>query len=169
MIGKRKLSFVGCQLSVARRRALSSFEKNSSIFKGQRTQDKGQIAKSAGFTLLELMIVLFIIVILAIVILPQYQKSVLKAREAVLKDNLHTMRRMLDQYAADKGKLPQSIDELVEAGYLRERPFDPMTENNEWEEVPGTDPNSLEDAQGVVDVKSKSTDTGSDGKAYNEW
>lgn len=163
VIGKSKLSFVFRPLSFVRNGTLAG------SYKTLRTKNKGQRTTSAGFTLLELMIVLFIIVILAIVILPQFQKSVLKAKEAVLKDNLHTMRRMLDQYAADKGKLPQSIDELVEAGYLREKPTDPMTETNEWEEILGTDPNSLEDAQGVVDVKSKSTDTGSDGKAYNEW
>lgn len=123
----------------------------------------------SGFTLLELMIVLFIIVILASILLPQYQRSVLKARETVLKDNLHTMRRMLDQYAADKGKLPKTLEDLKEAGYLREVPIDPMTDKNEWEEILGTDVNSLDDEQGVVDVRSMSTDTSSDGRPYNEW
>jgi general secretion pathway protein G len=122
-----------------------------------------------GFTLLELMIVLFIIVILAAVALPQYQKSVLKARETVLKDNLHTMRRMLDQYTADKGKLPQSLDDLVTEKYLREIPIDPMTENNEWDVEIGEDINSVEGEQGIINVRSKSTDTATDGRAYNEW
>lgn len=168
MIGNRKQSAVSSQqsgiISDLRLRISESLKT-----KMRRSADGGRRTKSAGFTLLELMIVLFIIVILASILLPQYQKSVLKARETVLKDNLHTMRRMLDQYAADKGRLPQSIDELVEAGYLRERPFDPMTEKNEWDEILGTDVNSLDDEQGVVDVKSTSTDTSSDGRPYNEW
>ena len=69
-----------------------------------------------GFTLLELMIVISIIIILAAVALPQYHKTIMHARETVLKDDLHRMRELLDQYAADKGKLPQSLDELISAG-----------------------------------------------------
>src|SRR5947209_2597491 len=74
---------------------------------------------SSGFTLLELMIVISIIIVLAVIVLPQYQRTVQQARESVLRDDLFQMRKMLDQYAADKGKLPESLDELANAGYLR--------------------------------------------------
>ncbi len=122
-----------------------------------------------GFSLLELLIVMFIMVILVSIALPQYNSTILHAKETVLKDNLHQMRRQLDQYAADKGKLPQSLEDLVSAGYLREIPIDPMTEKADWETVSGEDTNSRDGASGIKDVKSSSTDTSSDGKSYNEF
>jgi len=122
-----------------------------------------------GFTLLELMIVITIIIILAAIALPQYQKSVKQAREAVLREDLTQMRKLIDQYAADKGKLPQSLDELVSAGYMREVPMDPFTENKEWSLTTGEDPNSTSGEQGLTDVHSASPETGSDGKAYSEY
>ena len=78
-----------------------------------------------GFTLLELMIVISIIIILAAITLPQFQKTIMQTREAVLRDDLHKLRQLIDQYGADKGRLPQSLDELVTEGYLREIPIDP--------------------------------------------
>jgi general secretion pathway protein G len=122
-----------------------------------------------GFTLLELMIVISIIIILASIALPQYQKSVLHARETVLRDDLFQMRKLIDQYAADKGQLPQTLDDLVSSGYLREIPEDPITGEKTWNVVTGDDPNSTEGAQGITDVHSTSTDTGSDGRPYSEW
>jgi general secretion pathway protein G len=125
--------------------------------------------KDRGFTLLELMIVISIIIILAAITLPQFQKTILASREAVLRDDLHTMRRLLDQYAADKGKMPQALDDLVTEGYMRELPIDPMTGQKDWTTVQGEDPNSTEGAQGIVDVHSASADTSSEGTPYSEW
>ena len=123
----------------------------------------------SGFTLLELMIVISIIIILAAVALPQYQKTVMHARETVLKDDLFRMRALIDQYAADKGKLPQSLDDLVTAGYIREVPKDPITDEKDWQPVTGTDPYSTEDNQGLINIHSNSGDTSTEGTPYSEW
>ena len=122
-----------------------------------------------GFTLLELMIVISIIIILAAVALPQYHKTIMHARETVLKDDLHKMRELLDQYAADKGKLPQSLDDLISAGYMREVPKDPITDNKDWNIVTGDDPYSTEGGTGVTDVHSSSSEVSTEGTPYSEW
>ena len=122
-----------------------------------------------GFTLLELMIVISIIIILAAIALPQYQKTIMHAREAVLRDDLFKMRSLLDQYAADKGKLPQSLDDLITDRYMRELPVDPVTGEKDWTVTTGEDPNSTSGEQGVVDVHSASPDTSSEGTPYSEW
>jgi general secretion pathway protein G len=122
-----------------------------------------------GFTLLELMIVISIIVILAVIAMPQYQKSVTHARETVLRDNLYQLRKAIDLHAADKGKLPQSLEDLITAGYLREIPLDPITNERDWTITTGEDPNSLSGEQGITDVHSASPDTSTEGTAYNEW
>ena len=124
---------------------------------------------SQGFTLLELMIVITIIIILAAIVLPQYQKTITAAREAVLRDDLYQIRKLLDQYAADKGKLPQSLEELVSSGYMREMPLDPFTDQADWTITTGDDPNSTSGEQGVTNVHSASPDIGSDGRPYSEW
>ena len=125
--------------------------------------------QSRGFTLLELMIVISIIIILAAVALPQYQKTVMHARETVLKDDLFRMRALIDQYAADKGKLPQSLDDLVTAGYIREVPKDPITDNKDWNADTGEDPYSTEGGSGVINVHSSSADVSTEGTPYSEW
>ena len=126
-------------------------------------------ARRRGFTLLELMIVITIIIILAAIVLPQYQKTILSTREAVLREDLFKMRTPLDQYAVDKQKLPQSLDDLVSAGYMRELPVDPITGQKDWTIVTGEDPNSSSGEQGVTDVHSAAADTSSEGTPYSEW
>jgi len=124
---------------------------------------------SRGFTLLELMIVITIIIILAAITLPQFQKTILHTREAVLRDDLSQMRKLIDQFAADKGKLPQSLDELVSEGYMREVPVDPITGQKDWAMTTGEDPNSSEGEQGMTDIHSSSGEVSSEGTPYSEW
>lgn len=125
--------------------------------------------KSNGFSLLELMIAMFILIILLSVALPVYQNSVQQARETVLKENLWQIRRQIDQYASDKGRLPQSLEDLVKDGYLREIPVDPITEKAEWNLIMGEDKYSNEKKQGLTDVKSLAEGEDSQGKRYEDY
>jgi len=127
--------------------------------------------KSAGFTLIELMIVISMILILISVAIPIYTQSITRAREAVLRQNLFTMRSVIDQYSMDKQKAPQSLDDLVQAGYLKQIPTDPMTNSKDtWQPVQEDVLVSVDQNQpGITDVHSGSEATGSDGTAYNTW
>lgn len=122
-----------------------------------------------GFSLLELLIAMFILIILISVAVPTYRNSVQHAREVVLEENLFQMRRAIDQYAADKEKLPQSLQDLVDANYFREIPVDPLTEEAEWNEIVGEDPNSPDGAQGLVDVRSLAEGQDTEGKKYSDY
>jgi len=127
--------------------------------------------KDAGFTLVELMIVMAIVGVLAVVAIPSYVGAVRQAREAVLKEDLHVMRAAIDSYTADKQKAPQSLDDLVNEGYLKKIPVDPMTRTAEsWQTTTSDALHSLDQTDpGIDDVHSGSTEQGSDGQPYSEW
>jgi general secretion pathway protein G len=122
-----------------------------------------------GFSLLELMIAMFIMIILISVAVPTYERSVRHAKETVLKENLWQMRRAIDQFSADKGKLPKDIDELVEAKYLHEKPYDPIKDSTEWNQIMGDDINSTEGEQGMKNVESLAEGNDSDGTPYSKY
>lgn len=128
-------------------------------------------SRQRGFTLIELMVVISIIVILMSVAIPRYQASILRARETVLRDDLYTLRSVIDQYTLDKQKAPQSLQDLVEAGYLKTLPMDPFTNSREtW--IPITDESIMSPDQsqpGIIDVHSGSEQKSSEGSAYSSW
>jgi general secretion pathway protein G len=124
-----------------------------------------------GFTLIEMMIVISIILILIAVAVPIYNQSVLRAKEAVLRQDLKTLRDQIDNYTMDKEKAPQTLDDLIQAGYLRKLPKDPFTDSTETWQVETTDTlQSLDQTEpGISDVHSGSDKVGSDGTPYNTW
>jgi general secretion pathway protein G len=135
-----------------------------------KSRNKGN---SPGFTLIELMIVISLLLILITVAVPIYRQSILRARESVLRQDLFTLRQVIDQYTLDKQKAPQSLDDLVSAGYMKQLPMDPFTgKNDTWavvqEEETIADPSQTE-AGGISDVHSGSSQTSSDGSAYSSW
>lgn len=127
--------------------------------------------RRSGFTLIELLVVISLISILAAMGLVQYRNSVLHTKEATLHTDLFRMRDLIDQYYADKGKYPSSLDALVTDGYLRKIPVDPITGTADtWQTVPAEpDPNSPSSEPGVYDVKSGAQGTGLDGTPYADW
>ena len=126
--------------------------------------------RSLGFTLIELMIVIAIMAILIAVAVPAYQNSVIRAREAVLRQNLFTLRSLIQQYTLDKQKAPQSLEDLISAGYLRKIPNDPITDQPDWTVDQEEVLDSVDQQEpGVSDVHSSSSGTASDGTAYSSW
>jgi general secretion pathway protein G len=124
-----------------------------------------------GFTLIELLIVIAIIGIIAGIAVAQLRTRPQAAREAVLKENLYAMRDVIDQYFADKGKYPESLDTLVEEGYMRKIPVDPITNSSEsWDTIQAEDTDEDEDSGGgIYDVKSGAAGTALDGSQYSDW
>lgn len=124
-----------------------------------------------GFTLIEMIIVIAIVSILVSVAVPIYQMHLRRANEAVLKQDLYTLRNAIDQYTQDKMKAPQSLDDLVSAGYLRALPKDPFTNaNNTWQPVQEDVLSALDQTQpGITDVHSGSNLTSTEGTAYSSW
>jgi general secretion pathway protein G len=129
--------------------------------KNGRTED--------GFTLLELITVVTLIGILAAIALPNYRIALISAREAVLKEDLYRFRDLIDQYYADKGRYPASLEAIVEDGYMRRIPNDPMTNAADWVIVAAEAEPGTEEEPGVYDVKSASESTSLSGTPYSEW
>jgi general secretion pathway protein G len=128
--------------------------------------------RSRGFTLIEMLIVMSLILILVSVALPAYQQSIWRARESVLKQNLFALRSVISQYTLDKQKAPQSLEDLVTAGYFKQIPNDPMTGRSDtWtvEEETDTIMTVNQQEPGIYDVHSGSSAIGTDGTAYNTW
>jgi general secretion pathway protein G len=128
-------------------------------------------ARTRGFTFVELMVVITIIVILISMAIPIYQRSILRAKESVLKNNLFTLRTCIDNYTYDKQKAPQQLQDLVSEGYLQKIPVDPMTGNNQgWRTVMEDASQSVSQSEpGIFDVKSSSDKMGLDGTPYADW
>ncbi|HZQ51862.1 MAG TPA: type II secretion system protein [Bryobacteraceae bacterium] len=124
-----------------------------------------------GFTLIELMVVMAIISVLLAIALPIYQKSITRAKESVLRNNLFTLRTMIDEYTIDKQKAPETLDDLVSEGYLRQVPQDPMTGSNQtWKlEMEDTPIGGSTSTPGIFDVHSGSDKIALDGTAYSDW
>ena len=125
----------------------------------------------SGFTLIELMIVMAIIGILITLAIPSFVGAVRHAREAALKEDLQTMRTAIDTYTMDKQKGPQSLDDLVQDGYIRAIPEDPMTRSKDtWVTDSSESMVSLDETEpGITDIHSGSTETGTDGQPYSSW
>lgn len=130
-----------------------------------------RMVRERGFTIVEMAIVLTIIMIIVAIAVPGYRYVVLRAHEETLREDLHVMRKMIDQYAADKEKAPQALEDLVEARYLPNIPVDPMTGSADtWQVVLEDDPLSLTGERGIVDVKSGSDAVDSSGEQrYSDW
>ena len=131
----------------------------------------GKLRSASGFTIIELMVVMALIVTLSTIAVVQYRHSVVYSKEAVLKEDLFRMKEAIDQYYADKNQYPATLEELVSSGYLRTIPNDPLTNSaSTWETDPAEpDPNNPISVGGVYSVKSGSDGTAMDGTKYSDW
>src|SRR3989337_2537812 len=132
-----------------------------------KTENRKSKIRERGFTLIELLIVMSIIAILATIAQPSFKQAIVKAREAVLKEDLFILRDVIDQYYVDKGKYPPAMDDLVGEGYIRGIPRDPFTNSADtWQLIYNSE---QEEEQGIYDVHSGSDMVAVDGTPYNEW
>ena len=136
----------------------------------ERPTTPGEPRRQAGFTLIELITVVSLVAILAAIALPNYRVAIIQSREAVLRENLYRLRDLIDQYYVDKGQYPSSLEVLVEEGYLRKLPTDPITQGTDWTPVYSEpDPDNPSETPGVYDIKSTSEAPSLAGTPYNEW
>lgn len=125
----------------------------------------------SGFTLVELMIVMTVVTVIISLAVPMYRKAIVRAKESVLRNNLFTMRTLIDEYTFDKQKAPQTLEDLVREGYLRQVPVDPITNSNQtWRLVMEDVMSSVNQTEpGIFDVRSGSDQTSLEGTPYSEW
>ena len=161
---------------VDKRDAVSSFQfpvSSRDTENGELTTNNSALAsgQSDGFTLLELMIVMVVIGLLAAIAIPSYTNNVRRAKEAVLREDLHTLREAIDSYTVDKQKGPQQLDDLVQAGYIKTIPKDPFTDRNDTWQTSQSDTLTTVDQTdpGIDDIHSGAQITASDGTGYNTW
>ena len=149
---------------------MANFKRRRQDALRRRARQSGPLSTD-GFTLIELLIVIALITILASMGVVQYRNSIQSSREAVLRTDLFRMRDAIDQYYADKGKYPASLDTLVTDGYMRKIPEDPITKSTDtWQTEPAEpDPSNPSDAPGIYNVKSGATGTALDGSSYSDW
>ena len=145
------------------------FQQRNALLK--RSRSEANHAFSRGFTLIELMVVMAIVSILLAIAVPVYQKSIIRAKESVLRNNIFTLRSMIDEYTIDKQKAPESLQTLVSEGYLRQIPQDPITNSDQtWRVIMEDTPVGGSTASpGVFDVKSGSDQKALDGTLYSDW
>lgn len=136
----------------------------------QKTQTSPS-PREAGFTLIELIIVMTVIGLLASIAIPSFVNSIKRAREAVLREDLKTMRTAIDSYTVDKEQAPQTLDDLVQAGYLKTIPVDPVTNHNDtWITSQSDTLTSINETQGgISDIHSGAQGVATDGTSYNTW
>ena len=145
--------------------------RNTKIGSLGRALSEARKGRAEGFTLVELLVVISLISILASMAMVNYRNGVVRSQESVLKTDLFRMRDAIDQYYADKGKYPSSLDSLVSDGYMRAVPEDPITKSKDtWQAVPAEpDPNNPSAEPGIYDVKSGAPGTSLDGSNYADW
>jgi general secretion pathway protein G len=142
----------------------------NSLYNRQDRGGRSPRARLRGFTFVELMVVITIIVILISMAIPIYSNTIRRSNESVLRNNLFTLRTVIDNYTGDKSKAPQSLQELVSAGYLREIPWDPISRTQSWTVVMEDASQSVNQSEpGIFDVKSTSDKTSSEGTPYSSW